>query len=151
MVLRSYLGMGQFAVFHIELYIIAVTCWKSVGRAGALQAHPVTTDAALNDLLAAMWWRAYLDLGPEQRLAKAINRYAKALHTHRIEAAIHWGLGYSGIPRNNQADGQAIMTQEDQGYWYTFGNGYWFRVTRYHMMIISGGDGITFINYMPAP
>jgi len=115
-VFRSYLGTGRMEVFHVELWAIGVTLRKSVVRAEALRAHGVTTVAVFSESHTAIRRRTHLDPGPVQHLATAINEYTMALRPHRIEAAIHWVPGHSGIPWNEEADRQANTARDDRGY-----------------------------------
>ena len=115
-VFRGYLGTGWMEVSNSELWAIGVALRQSVARAEALPAHGVTTVAVFSDSQAAIRRTVHQDPGPGQYLARTINKHARALHAPGIEAAIHWVLGHSGVPWNNEADRQATKAREDRGY-----------------------------------
>ena len=58
---------------------------------------------------------AHLDTGPGQQLGRAMNKHARALCAHRIDAAVHWVPGNSGIPGNEDADRQGHKARDDRG------------------------------------
>jgi len=57
------------------------------------------------DSHAAMTWMVHLDPGRGQQLARALNEYARALHTQTFEARIHWVLEHSRIPGYEDVEG----------------------------------------------
>jgi len=75
--------------FDADLRAIWVALQKSIAKAEELWAHGVMTVAVLSDSQAAIRRTVYLDPGPGQYLARALNKHARALRTHSIEAAIH--------------------------------------------------------------
>jgi len=56
----------------------------------------------------------------------------------------------SKLARSQSLSASPILFNYDLLVCYTFGNHHSFRDTRYHLMMISGGDGVRFINYKPA-
>ena len=101
-------------VLNAELWAIIVALQKSVTRVEALQAHRDTTVAVLGDLQAAIRLTVHLDPGPGQHLARAINKNARALHTHGIEIVIYWVPGHLGVTRNEEANCEANKTRKCQ-------------------------------------
>ena len=67
-----------------------------------------------SDLQAANRLTAHLDPGPGIQVESAINKYARAICTHGIAAAIHWVPVYHGIPGNKEADRQGNKVREDR-------------------------------------
>jgi len=75
----------------------------------------VKTVAVFSDSQAAIRRAAHLDPGPWQRLARQINRRARSLLAHGIATEIHWVLGHSGIPGNEEADRKANLAPDASG------------------------------------
>ena len=112
---RSFLGPGDMEVFDAELWAIGLTLDLAIEPRGTLQIQGVKTVAVLSDSQAAIRWTAHLELGPGQRPARRINRWAQDLLTHAIVTEIRWVVGHSGIPGNVQADRQADIAPDVSG------------------------------------
>jgi ribonuclease HI len=115
-VFRSYLVTGQMEVFDAELWGIPVALQRSVTGVEALRTHGVTILGIFRDLQAAIRWTAHLDPGPGQQRTRTMNKHARAIRAHGIEVVIHWALGHSGIPGNEDTDRQTKKALEGRGY-----------------------------------
>jgi len=87
----------------------------TIEKRETLQRHGVKTVAVFSDSQAAIRRTAHLEPGPGQRLARRINRRARAILAHSIKTEIHWVPGHSGIPGNEEADRQANVAREARG------------------------------------
>jgi hypothetical protein len=88
----------------------------SVARGEVLGAHRFMTVAVVNDSQESIRRTTHLDPWPGQHLTRAINKHARALRAHGIEAAIHSIPGYTRSPENEEADRQANEARDDRGY-----------------------------------
>jgi ribonuclease HI len=102
-------------VFDAELWVIRLALDVTIEMRETLQRHGVEMLGVFSDSQAAIRWMAHLALGHGQRLARRINRPAQALLAHSIKMGIHWVLGHSGIPGNEEADRQANKARNASG------------------------------------
>jgi hypothetical protein len=102
-------------VFNAELWAIGLVLDVGIEKRETLQVHGVKTVAVFSDSQAAIRGPAPLEPGPEQRLARRINRRVWCLLAHDIATEIHWVRGHSSIPGNNEADRQAILARDANG------------------------------------
>jgi hypothetical protein len=72
----------------------------------------VKTVAVFSDSLAAIRRAAHLQPGPGQQLARQINRRARSPLAQGIPTGVHWVLGNSSIPGNEEADRQANVARD---------------------------------------
>jgi len=112
---RSFLGTGRMEVFDAELWAIGLALGETIEKRETLQRHGVKTVAIFSDSQTAIRRAAHLEPGPGQRLARRINRRARALLAHGIATEIHWVPGHSGIPGNEEADCQANLARDASG------------------------------------
>jgi ribonuclease HI len=112
---RSFLGTGRMEVFDAEMWAIGLALDVAIEKRETLQKHGVKTVAVFSDSQAVIRRAAHLEPGPGQRLARQINRRARNLLAHGIATEIHWVLGHSGIPRNEEADRQANLARNASG------------------------------------
>jgi len=112
---HSYLGTGRMEVIEAELWAIGLALGETVKRRDRHQQHGVKMVAVFSDSQAAIRRAAQLQPGLGQRLARRINRRVRNLCGHGIANKIHWVLGHSSIPGNEEADRQANFTQDASG------------------------------------
>ena len=116
MVFRSYLGMGKMELFNIVLWANRFAFRKSIATGQAFQADRFKTVAVFSVSQAAIRRTVHLDPWLGRQIARAINEHARALRAHKIEAAIHWVPGHSGIPGHEQVDRHANTAPIDRAY-----------------------------------
>jgi len=112
---RSHLGTGRMEVYDAEQWAIGLALRESVRKRDTMQTHGVTKVAIFSDSPAAIQRMEYLELGPEEPLARWINRSARTLSEAGIERRIHWVLGHTGIPGNEEAHREANLAREGRG------------------------------------
>jgi len=112
---RSFLGTGRMEVFDAELWAIGLALGETIEKRETLQRHGVKTVAIFSASQTAIRRASQLEPGLGQRLARRINRRARALLTHGIATEIHWVPGHSGSPGKKEADRQANMAQDASG------------------------------------
>jgi hypothetical protein len=95
---RSYLGTGRMVVLDAKLWAIGLAFGETIKKKEPQQRSGVKTVAIFSDSQAAIRRTAHLEPGPGQRLARRINRSARALLTHGIAMEIDWVPECSGIP-----------------------------------------------------
>jgi len=109
---RSHLCTGRMEVYDAELWAIGLALWESVRKRDTLQTQTLTKVAVFSDLQAAIQRTQHLEPGPGQPLARLINRSTRSLCEAGMETEIHWDLGHTSIPRNEEADRQANLARE---------------------------------------
>jgi ribonuclease HI len=88
---------------------------ETIKKRQARQKPGVKTVAMFSDSKAAIRLMVHLEPGPGQNVARRIKWQAQALLVCSIATEIHWVLGYSGIPRNKEADRQANLARDTSG------------------------------------
>jgi len=111
---RSHLGTGRMEVYHAELWAIILTLPDSVKKRDILQANRVAKVAVFSDSQRVIRRTEHLELGSGQPLAMMIICMARAIREVGLETEIHWVLGQSSIPGNEEADRQANLAREGQ-------------------------------------
>jgi len=107
-----YLDTGHMDLFDAELWAIGLTLGETVKKRETLQRHGVMTVAVFSNLQAAIRRMAHPEPYSGQQAARRINRRVQALLANCITTEIHWVPGYSGVPRNKEADHQVNLTGE---------------------------------------
>jgi len=101
--------------FDAELRAIGLALDVAIEKREKLQEHGVKKVVVFSDSQAAIRRTAHLEPGPEQRLARRINRRARNLLAHCITTEIDSVPGHSGIPGIEEADRQANLAREVSG------------------------------------
>jgi len=99
-------------VYDAELWAIGLALRESVRKRDRLQTHGVTNVAVFSETQAGIRRTEHLEPGPGQPLGKGINRSARSLREADIETEIHWVLGHTRIPGNEEADRQANLARK---------------------------------------
>ena len=111
----SFLGTRCMEVFEAEPWVIGLALEVAIEERDKLQEHGVKTVAVFSDSQATIQRMAHLEPGPGQSLARRINRRERNLLAHGIATVIHWDLGQSAIPGNEEADRQANLARDASG------------------------------------
>jgi len=112
---RSFLGTGRMEVFDAELGAIGLALGETIEKRETLPRHGVEPVVIFSDSQTAIRQGAHLEPGLGQRVARRINRTARALLAHGIATKIHWVPGHSGIPGTKQVDRHANLARDTSG------------------------------------
>jgi hypothetical protein len=94
-------------VFDTGIWAMRTALLKWFAILEVLHAHEVMTVAVYRESQAAIRCEDHLDLGVGQPLGREINKHGSALCAHGIKVVIHWVLGQSRTPGNEQ-DGRPV-------------------------------------------
>jgi len=101
--LCSHLGARCMEIIDAELWAIGLTLKMTIGKGETLPTHAPKTVAGFTDPQATIRRTAHLEPVLGQRLARQLNRRAKAHLTHRIQTKDSLGSGMLGYSRERRS------------------------------------------------
>lgn len=109
---HSYLGTGFIEVLTGKLWAIRFALAVMIGKRNRIRTNVANIGAVSNNSQAAIRQLAHLKPGPEQPVARLIDRRVHDLLARSIAMEIHCVPGHSGIPGNKETDDQANSAQD---------------------------------------